>query len=449
LQVQFCQTMKIIVLISLFTISICANGQRVIKDGDTYLKAGFLGEKFDSLANFEDATFGSLANFFGAEFNSEANFYGTTFNSEARFHNTEFNSVANFRDSEFDSIVGFFDAEFDSMADIRSAVFNSSASFGGAVFNSEANFGLTEFNSEARFDMTEFNSVADFSYTKFNSVVVFNITEFNSVADFSYTKFNSVADFESAKFKEEVIFNFSTLPDTLYFTGVKSEKIIDFTSCQERIDTLKPISSENVCVIFLARTDLSKIRLNYTDFKLAFDEYSITKKGIANTYERLLGTQREFPEGYKKLDIEYKEFKYLQKGLKGKIYNFFDKYWWNYSYDKEKVIYNTLILLLIFSIMNWFLFEYLNQNVYKIEKVWNNYLESKEGLKKNGISSRTRKMINILPYSFYYTSLIFFGFKMNTDNINYRNHIGLFYLVFLYLVGIVDLLFIANFVFTG
>jgi len=419
--------MKIIVLISLFTISICANGQRVIKDGDTYLKAGFLGEKFDSLANFEDAKFDSLANFFGAEFNSEANFYGTTFNSEARFHNTEFNSVANFRDSEFDSIVGFFDAEFDSMADIRSAVFNSSASFGGAVFNSEANFGLTEFNSEARFDMTEFNSVADFSYTKFNSV----------------------ADFESAKFKEEVIFNFSTLPDTLYFTGVKSEKVIDFTSCENRIDTLKPSSSENVCVIFLSRTDLSKIRLNYTDFKLAFDEDSITKKGIANTYERLLGTQREFPEGYKKLDIEYKEFKYLQKGLKGKIYNFFDKYWWNYSYDKEKVVYNTLILLLIFSIMNWFLFEYLNQNVYKIEKVWNNYLESKEGLKKNGITSGIRKMINILPYSFYYTSLIFFGFKMNTDNINYRNHKGLFYLVFLYVVGIVDLLFIANFVFTG
>ena len=189
--------------------------------------------------------------------------------------------------------------------------------------------------------------------------------------------------------------------------------------------------------------------MNYIDFQLAFDEDFLSKKGIANIYENLLITQKEFPEGYKKLDIEYKEYKYLQKGLKGRIYNFFDNQWWNYGYNKEKVISNTFILLLIFSLINWFLFEYLNQKVYKIEKVWNNYSEQIKHLQTNGSKSWIRQKITILPYSFYYTSLIFFGFKMNADKINYSNHIGLFYLVLLYAIVIVDLLFIANFVFTG
>ncbi len=205
------------------------------------------------------------------------------------------------------------------------------------------------FDSEANFNNAKkFVSKADFSDVKFNSKADFGFAEFYSEADFSYAEFYSLAYFSFAEFKDKVIFDFSTLPDTLYFSDVKTEKIIDFSNAENKVDTSGSNESENVCVIFLARTDLSKIRLNYTDFKLAFDEDSISKKGIANTYENLLLTQKEFPEGYKKLDIEYKEYKYLQQGLKGRIYNFFDNQWWNYGYNKEKVISNTFILLFIF-----------------------------------------------------------------------------------------------------
>ncbi len=84
-----------------------------------------------------------------------------------------------------------------------------------------------------------------------------------------------------------------------------------------------------------------------------------------------------------------------------------------------------------------------------IKIVWNNYFEKKIDLNSKGIKSGIKQKMITVPYSFYYTSLIFFGFKMNADKINYNNHIGLFYLVLLYVIGIVDMLFIANFVFTG
>ncbi len=407
--------------------------------------ADFEWAKFGSSADFTDATFDIKAAFMNAQFDHLADFNGANFNAFVELANATFSSQANFKKIRVSSSAHFAGAKFGSQADFSNSIFGTWANFYATNFESRAYFNETNFGLKAFFRRTRFGSSADFRWSKFGGLADFIGAQFGSWADFRNVTFGSRADFKYATFRNEVGFTFATLPDTLYFSDVKTEGIIDFTTCENRIDSS---SSENVCVIFLDRTDISKIRLNYTDFKLAFDEDSISKKGIANIYENLLKTQTEFPEGYKKLDIEYKEYKYLQQGLKGRIYNFLDRWWWNYSYDKEKVIYNTLILLVIFSIINWFIFEYLNLRVYKIDKVWTNYLESKESLKRDGIYF-ARRFINILPYSFYYTSLIFFGFKMNTDNINYRNHIGLFYLVFLYVVGIVDLLFIVNFVITS
>lgn len=412
-------------------------------------QAYFRFTKFDSLANFMEAGFEFEAIFSGATFNSEAYFNDVTFNSMAFFSGATFNSEAFFSNATFESKAFFNGATFIFDAFFNSATFDSLARFNTATFNSKADFTVATFISQAEFFNTTFDSLARFNGATFNSLARFKRSTFNSKADFSQATFNTTVNFTGVTFMDEIDFTFSILPDTLYLTDVKTEKTIDFSSAENKIDTSGSIESENVCVLFIARTDLSKIRLNYANFQLPFYEDSLSKKGIANIYENLLLTQKEFPEGYKKLDIEYKEYKYMQKGLLGRIYNFLDKCWWNYGYNKEMVVYNTFFIVIIFSLINWFLFECLNQKVYKIEKVWNNYLERRLDLKRRGIKSRAIRMINILPYSFYYTSLIFFGFKMNTDKINYKNHIGLFYLVLLYVIGIIDLLFIANFVFTG
>jgi len=437
----------------------------------------FLGTQFKLLANFTNAQFTSHANFseaqlinarfINAQFEtnaifSDADFYSSTvfstqFKSPVFFKNAKFYSAVKFSKDllsppdfkiGFKSLADFSGAKFVSQADFSKVEFDSLADFSKVEFDSLADFSGANFDALVKFSEVKFVSQANFSGAKFDSMVDFSEAEFDSIANFSGSKFKSIISFSGVKWNDKAIFRDMTLPSIMNFDDIKKiTNEIDFTFCN--LDT-----GQQVCKINLVDTDISKIKLRYSRFALEFP-LSVEYEKKSNVYEQLLAMQKKhgFSESFEKLDKEYRSFKYTTKKdssdiiVLGHVYNFAQKNWWGYGYDKEKVVWNTFILLFIFSLINYRFFQLMNERVYKIDNVWDAYEKRKKTLQKkitviSGISFYPNKLV----YTFYYTSLIFFGLKLSIEKINYSHPGGVAYLLFQYTVGLICLAYIANFI---
>ena len=130
-----------------------------------------------------------------------------------------------------------------------------------------------------------------------------------------------------------------------------------------------------------------------------------------------------------------------------KILNWIDKNWWGYGYDKERIVWNTILIYLLLSLINTFWLKYLTTNVYtnqKIEELW----VSRQS--KNMVN----KMFNSFWFSLFYTALIFFGLKFDLDKLKYKENLigwkklNLLYFFTIYLGGFVCLAYLANYIIT-
>lgn len=254
-------------------------------------------------------------------------------------------------------------------------------------------------------------------------------------AIFESVKFIEKIDFSSIILSKGVSFINCTLPDTLLFNNITHLKwVIDLTE-------FKKESEEKICLINLTKTNIDNIRIRYDNFKLLFDN-DLPYEEKTYVYEKLLHRfqQNGFNQSYKNLDIEYQEFKYLHRPQSkiiksySVIVNFIDKNWWNYGYNKEKIIVNTLLLMLLFMVINLFFFKELNENVYEIRNIY----------KASNVANNRWKFM----YTLYYTVLIFFGIKMNIDNLKFQKKGGVIYIFIQYSIGIVCLAYLANFILT-
>ncbi|UZR99986.1 pentapeptide repeat-containing protein [Chondrinema litorale] len=427
-------------------------------------QAKFGGVYFPSLVNFREAKFDSLAYFSVAYFNSNANFIKTQFSSKVEFSQTHFVSLANFHLANFSSLAYFREAIFDSYADFRRTDFSSLADFNKADFNNSTIFGLTTFDSLADFSQAHFSSETYFSRSRFSSLAIFDYTTFDSLANFKEVnfdslayfhkaKFNTITDFSFVTFNSEVDFRSAVLPDTLYFNNVKKiEKEIDFTF--SRLDPNKKI-----CNIDLVDTDISKIKLRYSRFKLIFPDTIYLYEQKSKVYEQLLNVQDKhgFLSGKEKLDKEYQEFKYLENPQNDKSWviksvnhltNFIQKHWWDYGYNKAKIFWWTFIFVAVFSLINWFLFDEMNEGVYEISYVFRPYKNKEKYLwvKWNYTQYKFNISLQQVIPAIIYTSLIFFGFRMSVEHVNYKNKAGVAYVYFQFVLGLVCLAYIANFI---
>ncbi len=109
-------------------------------------------------------------------------------------------------------------------------------------------------------------------------------------------------------------------------------------------------------------TDVSKIKLPYINFKLWFPDSTTTFAQKSNLYEQMLKKVKAdgFIQSFEKLDAEYQEFRYLEKGyIYYTVLNWVAKNWSGYGYKKELVFQNTGILFGIFFFLNYLLFRYV------------------------------------------------------------------------------------------
>lgn len=384
-------------------------------------------KSFDSYANFSNQEIQVPADFGNTSFLSAVSFGNTNFDQPTGFENARFEAFANFGQTHF-AKVGFENATFYRAANFQKAIFDGYSDFSRTNFKSRVDFSRTTFFQDANFNHTKFDSIADFTYIKFDKTAFFQDARFTDKVNFNLALFNNRVDF-----------NLAVLPDTLIFTNVTSNYLIDLSYARNQ---------NNETVINLFETDLDYLNLNYTNFRLFFDpKDSVKDEQVIKIYETLLNRQQEqgYINGFKKLDIEYKAHLY---NLTGKWYwNYLQRYWWNYGYNKEWIFLWTIGLLFGFTFFNWILFRYLNENLYKIESVWEGHTQQLLKIDEKHKNPALVQRLSALRFSFYYTCIIFFGFKLSFAHINFKQTWGIIYLVLMFLSGVTCTIYIFNFVF--
>jgi hypothetical protein len=177
---------------------------------------------------------------------------------------------------------------------------------------------------------------------------------------------------------------------------------------------------------------IDKILIDYRNFKLVFEIVDIDQ--INGVYEALLDNFKKNgqSESYRLLDIEYKSYKNRKLPLIGIIWDKCNLLWWNYGYSRERVIWCTLLILVVFSLINIPMYRKMNKEIYNID----NFAPQALSVQSSFLTS--------LKYSFIYTTIIFFKFDVSIEKLKMTNTLLLIWFAIIYFTGLFCTFFILN-----
>jgi uncharacterized protein YjbI with pentapeptide repeats len=350
-----------------------------------------------------------------------------TFYDSCIFQSTEFKRWVDFEGTQFRKLINFFGARFDTTSDFSGSTIGAS-NFINAVFTGPAWFNGALFETTADFQGTNFKTYLNFGGTKVNSAVLFNNTTFGSRANFS-----GLTLFPSATFD----FTDAFLPDTIDLSlNRKIPNEINFlTANLGQVSTDRgPKDSFKIHYIILAKSDISKIRLDYKHFRLIAPEEKYIHNTDADMFDSYEGLMRNFKthgqdQDYRAVDIEYQDF--VREHSKFNPTTWTKKFWWNYGYDHSRIYIITLSTFLFFALVNFIFLESLVTNVYTLDN-FDTFLIS------------PKRWMPRMWYSIVFTGMIFFGLTLKFDRMRLTLVLGVIYIFIMYLVGIVCLAYIAN-----
>lgn len=294
-----------------------------------------------------------------------------------------------------------------------------------------------------RFQQNSFNSLEyQLNYDTIISDLIFSDTSALKATN-KYLKIdiedcfiNSNIYIDPVSQQQTVIFNNCVFSKEIRRIQIKADSV-RFINC-DFLDgnvTLEVLPSNKKVFFELYRTDVTNIRFTYPEkMELLFirdTTYEIRK----TVYEKLLS--KFSTEGkdisYKNLDIEFRWWKAKNQSLVSCVGAFANQVWWNFGYSKNRVLFWTLLFLLIFSTFNLSKWEYISKT-YPIEAISANIT--------NELIAKRRGRVFILVL--LYTSFIFFSLSLDFKNLKI---VKLRYTVTFfieYLIGIACLIFITN-----
>ncbi|PWJ42658.1 pentapeptide repeat-containing protein [Sediminitomix flava] len=442
-------------------------------NGSNFLEgADFYNTQFDSLVDFSPSYF-NIVDFSKVKF-KKVNFYDARFDNNAYFKQTQFRSSTNFDNTRFDSTVDFSKSHFLDTVTFSNAQFYDNATFLNNQFHKTSNYLNSQFGKIALFKGTIFLEKVNFQDAKFGLFADFSGVNFHDKVDFQKTIFGSTANFYKAVFKGETIFEYSILPNIISFKKARTRYIIDLSLT--RLD-----SAKTECLIDLSYTNISKFKFNYSHnfklytsldtstYELGLEELDLEKRAteVEAMYEQLMQMQKNYGynKGYAKADKELQEYLYttsaqitwekyawynpLRYGLWAwhMGWNLINKFWWDYGYNKTQIFLCSFVIFLMFCTINTLLAWYS-----KIDSIYQ--VDSIKPRSKNDITNHNYiyyiKQITLCFYdASIYTGLIFFGIKVDTEKVNYDNHIGAIYLYIQYTIGLVCLAYMTNAIIIG
>ena len=213
---------------------------------------------------------------------------------------------------------------------------------------------------------------------------------------------------------------------------------VSFIDCQQLPATLnlQLKANNDICWIGIINTNIIDVNFVYAfDHRLLFDSTADIDT-YASTYENLLAKFRSEnkKESYRRLDIEYNNYKASRGDVWNRIFNWLDREWWNYGYSKGRVIGWTFALLGIFFVLNIRLWQPM-QNVYPISQD-RDFIDRQ----KMPFLYHLQQYIRILLYTAY----IFFSIKIDLQKLKITAFPILLYFFLQFLVGLWCLFFIVN-----
>ena len=297
----------------------------------------------------------------------------------------------------------------------------------------------------------QFDSEADFEGAQFHSNAYFLITQFDSAADFRRAQFDLVAIFDRTKINR-IDFTGATLPKLLSFQGAAIQQEVDLSRA-----TLD--SGQTACTIDLRESTIAKFKLKYSQFQILLPPpdsllSSRDYEDLSNVYEQLLLVQQKygFTKSHEKLTKEYRAFQYrydtnnqhLTTWLRNRLFNWLDKHWWDYGYNKSLIFRNTGLLFGVAVVLVYGLFPFFIERVYEIERIKARY----DMLKGLPLLSWHRQW-GMFSLSVFYAAFVFFGLRLEVGRMHFANLWGVGLLLGIYTVGLVCLAYLANAIVIG
>ncbi|WP_419788522.1 hypothetical protein [Mucilaginibacter sp. SP1R1] len=234
---------------------------------------------------------------------------------------------------------------------------------------------------------------------------------------------------------DSVNFDNTLLPDTIGFNNT------DLRDLKGAID-LTHLKNTKICTIKLNNVDFTKFKLPLDRFEFIIDSsQGFEKRSII--YQQLLKQLSDagLTQKFEKYDKEFTALKLLHEGHY--FINFLSKNWWDYGYDKGMVIYNGIIIFLIYFVVNIFLYGNLRL-VYSP----GNFLKYDEKIRKKHRENSCKRRITRIPGVFLYTAYLFWGLNLDLSKLELKHFLTIALIVLEYVSGVVCIAYIANYVIT-
>lgn len=266
--------------------------------------------------------------------------------------------------------------------------------------------------------------------------VTFYQANFKGKVSFKKTDFRLVRylDFREATFDDDVNFDFTNLPDTIDFSRVKikDNKKINLMYAS-KLDSNK---NHQKCYIKLCEADINSIIFNYNKFKIIFDDTADFDKKTY-VYDNLKRKYKELCMNscLQEVDIDYQSLENHNKGGFYIIWDFIERHWWNYGYNKEKVFYLAILFFAIYVVISLIVpklsFCELQKNVYSIKD---------DIFIQIYLVNDAKRIIHTILYIGY----IFLSFKL--DMKDFKNPIGwrTYYIILIFISGLLFVTFTAS-----
>lgn len=273
--------------------------------------------------------------------------------------------------------------------------------------------------------------------------------------------------FHETLFKTAPDFNGAQLPDTLVLTAINLTDLkgnLDLRAFA--IDSLRIRRGQDArCHIFLdgiSPDNLTKLIVPYNLFRITFPD-SVGEEGNRHVfpfeqkepvYEIIIKKCRDVGmiESVAGWDIEYKKLKIrrnFENGWSwlGEIWILFQERWWNFGYAKGLILFVWMpVFFFIFTLINYLTIERQLRKLYFDPEIGRNYRDANVNTATKMISSFSRDWRKKLAYTLHYTGVVFFGFKVKHEALNFRSFGWIAYFYFMYIVGLLHLAFSLNFI---
>lgn len=331
--------------------------------------------------------------------NGEALIYGACFNSIFYLTSTNFRSKFGFRECVFSDVMRIY-------LRMSDTAFNE-ISFYSCVFKKDLLLINYEFSDENN----------DFLDELVWQPVIANDVYFEA------NTFNGNLSMSHLTFQGNITFLNCFLPDTINFTGSNFKGEIKI-----------PPSKDGKQVNLLISSDFPVQKLNSvaTNFNLVFDSSVSTHRKeflLSQSVElqKKIGSALDIETA----DVTHKDF----KAAHGDVFLKLQKFLWNYGYDKPLLLKRILYSFILFFVLNLFLFRVLINEVYTISNLKAEYDHLKN------YKNRRLRFYRYPTIVLLYSSIIFFGWKMDLDKFSFRHLLLSLYIFFFYLIGLLLLFY--------